>query len=115
MKKIFAIILLISAMFAISPVNTEANFNLNNNFNSNFTNLSNIFHGNVVVNTFLSIREQPNVNSREIMRVYNGDRLELREDMPGQWVQVLSVNGNKYGVPAGEAIGWVNIKYIKFN
>ena len=60
----------------------------------------------------LSVREGPSVYAREIMRISNGDRLELREDAPGWW-QVLSINGNAYGARPGYAIGYVSAQYVQ--
>ena len=105
MKKFLSVVILsVIIIFSTAPVQAES---------FDFVPLSSIYSGRVVnIKTYLSIRERPNVNSREVMRIFNGDRLELREDAPGWW-QVLSVNGNNFGRRAGVAIGYVNANYVQ--
>jgi len=119
MKKFFAALTLFSAIiFATAPAQAESNFDLNTDFNSQTVFKSYIYGGRVVgISTYLSIREYPNVNSREIMRIPNGAELSLRFTGDQNWWQVLSVtfNGRTYSnrndVAAG--IGWVSAKYVQ--
>ena len=106
MKKFFPVMILTAAMFfSATPAQAESNLN--------FVALSYIYNGRVAnVSTYLSVRARPSVNSAEVMKIYNGDRLELREDAPGWW-QVLSVNGNRFGRAVGQAIGYVSETYVQ--
>lgn len=106
MKKFFPVMILTAAMFfSAAPVQAEANLN--------FVPLSYICSGRVInISSYLSVRARPSVNSAEVMKIYNGDRLELREDAPGWW-QVLSVNGNRFGRVAGQAVGYVSADYVQ--
>ena len=98
-------ILTAAMFFSATPAQAESNLN--------FVALSYIYNGRVAnVSTYLSVRARPSVNSAEVMKIYNGDRLELREDAPGWW-QVLSVNGNRFGRAAGQAIGYVSATYVQ--
>ena len=106
MKKFFAVAFLLATMI-LSTVSVQAE-------NFEFTPLSYIYGGRVVnIKTYLSVREYPNVNSREIMRIPNGAELSLHFTGNQDWWQVLSINGNTYGVRAGDAIGWVSARYVR--
>ena len=112
MKKIFAVIVGLVILVNFSVCQAENNFDLNKNFNSQFQPVSVIFFGVVKVKTYLSLREQPNVNSREIMRIPNGSRLVLRFFGDQDWWEVLTINGNYYGVNPGDGIGYVSARYV---
>lgn len=97
MRKLVALFLVVGVIFSASLVHA-----------------SYIYSGTVVnIQTYLSIREQPDVNSPEIMRIPNGTRLSLRYTGNKDWWQVLSVNGNSYNVSPGDAIGWASATYIQ--
>ena len=117
MKKVFAAFLLVLAMAFSVPVQAQSDFDLNRDFNNQFTFKSTIYGGRVVgIRTYLSIREEPSVYSREIMRIPNGADLTLRFTGDQNWWQVISVrfNGREYSNPA-PAIGWVSAKYVQIN
>ena len=108
MRKIFSVIAL-AISFSVAPVQAQSDFD----FNKNFQPLSVVYDGVVVgVSTYLIVREKPDVNSREVLRIYNGDKICMRA-MGGNWYELLSVNGNYYGVSPGDIIGYVSKKYIK--
>jgi len=113
-KKFFAAMLLTVAMiFSTASVQAQSDFDLNKDFNSKLVPVSNIYSGRVVgISTYLSVREQPSVNSREIMRIPNGTELYLRV-YSNDWWQVLKINGNSYGVRPGDGIGYVSARYVR--
>ena len=117
MKKIFAAMFL-ALIFATAPVQAQTNFDFNQNFNEKIQPLSYIYGGRVVgIKTFLSIREQPNENSREVMRIPNGAELSLRFTGNQNWWQVLSVtfNGQTYrnSYDPADGIGWISARYVQ--
>ena len=120
MKKIlsaiaFAICIL-SVNFCSANFQTESNFDLNKDFNEKFQTVSVMYSGRVVgISTYLSLRERPTVNSREIMRIPNGARLYLRYDLNPDWWEVVSVtfNGRTYQDDGTMGIGWISSKYVK--
>ena len=114
LKKIFAVMMLAVAMlFATAPVQAQSDFDLNKIFNSKLLPVSYIYSGRVVgISTYLSVREQPSVNAREIMRIPNGAELSLRV-YSNDWWQVLKINGNSYGVRPGDGIGYVSARYVQ--
>ena len=113
LKKIFAVMLLAGTIFATAPVQAQSDFNLNKDFNAKLQPVTYIYSGRVVgISTYLSVREQPSVNSREIMRIPNGTELYLRVHN-NDWFQVLKINGNDYGIRPGDCIGYVNARYVQ--
>ena len=99
MRKILALFLFVGVMVAAASVHA-----------------SYIYSGTVVnIQTYLSIREGPGVDYKEIMRVPNGTRLGLRYTGTPDWWQILSVNGNSYNVRPGDAIGWASASYIEID
>ena len=113
MKKFLATILLVGAIFATVPVQAESDFDLNKDFQSKLQPVTYIYSGRVVgISTYLSVRERPSVNSREIMRIPNGTELYLRVH-DNDWFQVLKINGNDYGIRPGDYIGFVNARYVR--
>ena len=114
MKKFFsAMILAVAIIFVSSSVQAENNFDLNKNFKTQLQPVSYIYEGRVVgISTYLSVRERPSVNSREIMRIPNGSRLVLRFFGDQDWWEVLTINGNYYGVNPGDGIGYVSARYV---
>ena len=114
MKKFFsAMILAVAIIFVSSPVQAENNFDLNKNFKTQLQPVTYIYEGRVVgISTYLSVRERPSVNSREIMRIPNGSRLTLRFFGDQDWWEVLTINGNYYGVNPGDGIGYVSARYV---
>lgn len=117
MRKIFSVIILVTVLiFVAQPVQAENNFDLNKDFYEKIIVLSNIYNGRVAVSEYLSLREEPNVNSREVMRIPNGAELILRERYVQGWWEVLTVSfdgktfSNDY---AGDGIGWVSSKYVR--
>ena len=114
MKKIFSAILLAALIFSTVPVGAEIHFDLNKNFSEKVLPLSYIYGGRVVgISTYLSVREQPSANSREIMRIPNGTKLTLRFFGNQEWWAVLSINGSTYGVQPGVEIGYVSARYVQ--
>lgn len=118
MKKFFSIMLL-SAIMIFSNATAQADFDLNKDFNFQLVPMSFIYSGRVVnISTYLSVRERPTVNSREIVRIPNGTRLTLRDSGPVYntgWWEVLSINSPGYeGFEGynGFGIGYVNARYI---
>ena len=106
MKKFFVSLILLTIFFSASPV--QANFES--------IPLSYIYSGTVVnVRSYLVVREQPDTNSREVMRIRNGARLSLRYTGNHEWWQVLSVDGNSYNVRPGDAIGWISAHYVQID
>ena len=100
-KKFFSIILLIAAIFVTAPVQAK----------------SAICNGIVSVSSYLVLREEPNANSREIMRIPNGAELLMRDEYIPGWISVLSVSfdGKTFANDTvGDRIGYVNVKYVKF-
>ena len=118
MKKIFVAIVCFVIFVNFSVCQAENDFDLNKNFHSQFQPVTNIFWGVVKVKTYLSLREQPNVNSREIMRLPNGATIMFREsfrsDDPVDWLIVLSVsfNGKSYSSDA-DVLGYVHKNYVE--
>ena len=114
LKKIFSAGILIAVLiFVSSPVQAENNFDLNKNFKSQLQPVTYIYEGRVVgISTYLSVRERPSVNSREIMRIPNGTELYLRVH-DNDWFQVLKINGNDYGIRPGDYIGFVSRRYVR--
>lgn len=116
-KKFFSIILLIAAIFVTAPVQAESNFDFNQNFNNRLVFKSNIRNGIVSVSSYLVLRKEPNANSREIMRIPNGAELVMRDEYIPGWISVLSVSfdGKTFANDtAGDSIGYVRAKYVKF-
>ena len=115
MKKLLSVMLIaIAIIFANSPVQAQSDFDLNKNFKSQLQPVSYIYNGRVVgISTYLSVREQPSVNSREIMRIPNGSQLVLRFFGDQDWWEVLTINGNYYGVNPGDGIGYVSARYVR--
>ena len=112
-KKFLATILLVGAIFATVPVQAESDFDLNKDFQSKLQPVTYIYSGRVVgISTYLSVRERPSVNSREIMRIPNGTELYLRFH-DNDWFQVLKINGNDYGIEPGYCIGYVSSRYVR--
>ena len=113
LKKIFAVMLLAGTIFASLPVQAQSDFDLNKDFNAKIQPVTYIYSGRVVgISTYLSVREQPSVNSREIMRIPNGTELYLRVH-DNDWFQVLKINGNDYGIRPGDYIGFVSRRYVR--
>ena len=113
LKKIFTVMLLAGTIFAGLPVQAQSDFDLNKDFNAKIQPVTYIYSGRVVgISTYLSVREQPSVNSREIMRIPNGTELYLRVH-DNDWFQVLKINGNDYGIRPGDYIGFVNARYVR--
>lgn len=50
----------------------------------------------------LNVREQPNLNSRVVTQVRNGETTTLTGNRSGQWVQIRTRDGK---------IGWINVYY----
>ena len=116
MKKIFVAIVGLVIFVNFSVCQAENNFDLNKNFNSQSQPVSVIFSGVVKVKTYLSLREQPNVNSREIMRIPNGATIMFRESrLPTEWLEVISVsfNGTTYTTDNVSRVGYVNKNYVE--
>ena len=116
MKKILSVIVGLVILVNFSVCQAENNFDLNKNFNSQFQPVSVIFSGVVKVKTYLSLREQPNVNSREIMRIPNGAEIMFRESrLPSEWLEVISVsfNGTTYTTDNVSRVGYVNKNYVE--
>ena len=96
----------------------SADFDLNKDFDEKILPTSVMYTGRVVgVSTYLSLRERPSVNSREIMRIPNGARLYLRYDKNPDWWEVVSVtfNGKTYQNDGTMGIGWVSSRYVQTN
>lgn len=109
MKKVLSILIFALTVFSINFVNAS-DFNLNTNFKP----VSVIFSGIVNVNSYLSLREYPNINSREIMRIPSGARIIFRESRnSSDWLEVVSVdfNGKEYSDYTPH-IGYVYSKYV---
>ena len=120
MKKICAALMfaicILSVNFCSASLQIEYNFDWNKDFNSKLQPLSAMFTGRVVgVSTYLSLRERPTVNSRELMRIPSGARLYLRYDLNPDWWEVVSVtfNGRTYQDDGTMGIGWISSKYVK--
>ena len=119
MKKLLTTMTLVAAMtVANAPAQAESNFDfdLNTDFGSQIVFKSYIYGGRVVgIRTYLSLREYPNVNSRELMRIPNGAELSLRYTGNQDWWQVLAVtfNGQTYTNDYSSGIGWVSAKYVQ--
>lgn len=108
MKKYFSFILVALAMFATTPVQAQSDIDLNKNFNERFVQVTYIYGGRVVgISTYLSVRERPSVNSREVMRLPNGTTLTLRFIGDQNWWQIVAINGNYC-----DGIGYVSARYI---
>ena len=114
MRKLVVSFLIVLAMAFTESVQAQSNFDLNVNYSNQFifkAGYSRLHYGRVVgIKTYLSLRAEPSVNSREIMRIPNGARLELREQFVFGWWEVLSVNGDNFGAPAAAGIGWGQCK-----
>ena len=115
MKKMVAAFLFVLAIFCVSPVQAQSDFDLNRDFNEKLVPVSYIYGGRVVgIRTYLSVRARPSVNSREVMRISNGARLSLRYFGDQDWWQVLSIDGNDYGYGV-DGIGYVSARYIQID
>ena len=114
LKKFLSMMLLLAGViFATVPVQAQSDFDLNKDFNAQLQPVTNIYSGRVVgISTYLSVRERPSVNSREIMRIPNGTELYLRVH-DNDWFQVLKINGNDYGIRPGDYIGFVSRRYVQ--
>lgn len=80
MRKFFSILIFAMAFITLSSVQAQENFNLNKNFDGNFVNFTTgRVPAGVVVNirTYLSIRAEPSIYSRELARIPNGTRLGI--------------------------------------
>ena len=120
MKKILSALVfavcILSVNFCSANFQAESDFDLNKDFNEKFQTVSVMYSGRVVgISTYLSLRERPTVNSREIMRIPNGARLYLRYDLNPDWWEVVSVtfNGRTYQDDGTMGIGWISSKYVK--
>ena len=117
MKRLTITLFVLLAMMITVPVQAQSDFDLNRDFKENLVPMSNIYGGRVVgIKTYLSIREEPSVYSREVMRIPNGTELLLRDAGPVSrtgWWQVISVkfNGREYSDTV--ALGWISAKYVK--
>ena len=83
MKKFFPILIFAMTIFTLSSVQAQTNFNLNKNFDENFVNFTTgrVPEGAVVnIQTYLSIRAEPSIYSRELARVPNRTRLGILEN-----------------------------------
>ena len=110
MKKVLSVMILVSVMFITVPVQAESNVDVDN-FKETILPLSFWFSGVVEVSTYLSVREQPSSNAREVMRLYNGDRLEIKMGVGNAsgWWEVYGVNGRSYN----NRIGYVSRRYVR--
>ena len=112
MKKIIAAFLLVLAMVFSVPAQAQSELDLNRDVKEKFVPVSNFYVGRVVgIKTYLSIRERPSVNSREIMRIPNGAKLTLLASGDPNWFYVTSVkfnSGEYYDVS-----GYVSARYVQ--
>ncbi len=107
MKKVLSVIVLWLIIFVAAPVHAKSYFN----FNEKFLPLSFWFAGVVQVSDYLAVREYPSVNSREVMRLYNGDRVDIKMGTgeASGWWELHGVNGISYR----DRVGYVNGRYIR--
>ena len=106
LKKIFSAVMLLTLIIFATPAQAQESFDLNRDFNSQLVPTSYIYGGRVVgIKTYLSVREQPTVHSREIMRLPPGAKLTLRFTGNQDWWWVVEYNGMW-------EIGYVSAKYI---
>ena len=109
MKKFLSAILFALTIVTVAPAQAHSDVGLNQNFNERLAPMSYIYGGRVVgISTYLSVRERPNVNSREVLRIPNGTELTLRFCRNQDWWQVVAINGNFC-----DGIGYVSAKYIR--
>ena len=111
MKKFLSAILFALTIVTVAPAQAHSDVGLNQNFNERLAPMSYIYGGRVVgISTYLSVRERPNVNSAEVLRIPNGTKLTLRVCASPDWWQVVSINGNFCDV-----IGYVSARYIRID
>lgn len=109
-KKILATLMLAGTM-VIAPVPVAQ---AQAGIQPDLVSLSFIYSGTVVnVQDYVNIREKPDVRSRIVAQAPRGARLSLRYTGNQQWWQVLLINGDNYGVRAGDAIGYVHADFVK--
>lgn len=111
MKKFLSAILFALMIVTVAPAQAHSSVDLNPNFGERLSPVSYIYGGKVVgITTYLSVRERPNVNSREVLRIPNGTKLTLRVCASPDWWQVVAINGNFC-----DGIGYVSARYIRID
>ena len=110
MKKLVVSFLIVLTMAFTQSVQAQSNFDLNRDFKDKLTPVSVVYDARVVkIGTYLSIREYPNVHSRELARIPNGTYLVVRYDPYNpQWYKVVMCSAANLNEE-----GYVNAAYIK--
>lgn len=112
MKKLLPLLLLIWGLVTVPVVQAQAQTQWQ--MRPEFTSLSFIYSGTVVnVQEYVNIREQPTVKSRIVARAPLGAKLTLRFVREDGWWQVLDIDGDNYGVRAGDAIGYIHDNFVR--
>ena len=110
MKKIFAALLLIFAVTLTSPAQAQSNFNFDEN-NFQMLTTGRVPEAVVVnIKTYLSVRANPSVYSRELDRIPNGTRLGILDNGSvdnGFYNVFYWGNNNNY-------FGYVHSSYVRF-
>ncbi len=107
LKKIFSVLMLLTLIIFATPAQAQEIFDLNRDFNSQLVPLADVRNARVVnIKTFLSIRAEPTVYSREVLRIYNGESLSVTWIGDPNWWYVVYYQGMRN-------LGYVNSRYIR--